>query len=446
MEAQAKVGWVKAPGAHQVPVGYRRSLAWFVASLALSLLALVDFRRGFLFPEYATRTPYFAFNPWHVAMLAIGLVGALASYRALRRYESKLGPLSLDGYVKGLTLLLFGLLVADLFTYRGVAAARAAAAGKLGAGWLEAFGVTGWLRPPALAVSYMLTVWHATLLGVLLAGLALTVLPHYLRPLFARTGLGGSLFGAAFALPQPFCSCCASVIAPSLVRRGASSQFTLAFVVGSPMLNLTALILAAVLLPAPYAITRVLAGVLLAVPVTYGVAWLADRWGDAKGDKRPGRWAQWASTWTSLYCRVFHLEELVRGRPMDTPATFLSSWLSVTLRIALLLVPTLFVMSMATAAIIQVLPDAFGNNVPSIVLAAVGGTLLMVSTWTEVPVAQQMIHAGLSGPAATMLVVLPPVSLPCLLLLGGATGRFRVVALLGLVVVGLGIAAGLAFL
>jgi hypothetical protein len=432
----------------QVPRGYRLDLMAFAAFLALALLAIVDFRRGFLFPaaEYLVRTPHFALSPWQGLMLVAGLAGLLASYRRMLGYEAKLKGVALEREVRWLAFALFGLLVVDVFTYRGVPAAQVAAGGRLGADWLEAFGVTGWLRPVALALSHLATTWHATFLGVLFAGLALTVLPRYLRPFFARTGLGGSLFGALFALPQPFCSCCASVIAPALVRQGASDNFSLAFIVGSPMLNLTGLILAVLLLPAPYAITRILAGVVLTIPVTYGVALLARRWG-APGMRAPQSWlGRWMSRLVGLYCRIFHLEELVRHRPLETPGVFLPTWFSISGHIALLLVPTLLVWSTAAAAIVQALPAPFGNNLSSVVLAAVAGTLLMISTWSEIPVAQQMLQADLFAPAATLLVVLPPVSLPCLLVLAGSIGRLRVVALLGLAVVVAGIAAGVVFL
>ncbi len=442
--------YIGAFQAQPVSAGYKWSLAGSVAFVALSLLTLVDFRRGFLFTQYPLTTAYFVFNPWHVLMLAAGVAGLWVCHRSLKRYEASPGSVIPAGYVKGLTFILFGLLVVDAFTYRGVPAARAVAAGKVGAGWLEAFGITGWLKPIALSVSYLLTVWHATFLGALLAGLGLTVLPRYLKSFFARTGLGGSVFGALFALPQPFCSCCAAVIAPSLVRKGASTNFSLAFVVGSPMLNLSTLILAAVLLPAPYAITRIVGGVILAVLVTYGVVRLAERWEDPAevpcAPKEPGPLVRWVSRWVDLYVRAFHLEELVRDRSLDTPGTFLSAWFSVSGRIAAILVPTQLVWSVVTAALVQVLPSAFGNNLPSVVLAAVAGTLLMISTWTEIPVALQMIQAGYSGPAATLLLVLPPVSLPCLMLLGGSFGRFRAVVLLGLAVVVVGIVAGVIFL
>jgi hypothetical protein len=434
----------------QVPTGYQLSLAAFVGFLALSLLAIVDFRRGFLFTTgvggYLTRTPHYAFSPWQGLMLAIGLAGLLVSYRSIKGYEIQLKGRNLERYLRRLAFVLFGLLVVDLFIYRGVPMARVAMIGKLGTGWMEAFGVTGWLRSVALALSYLAIVWHATFLGVLFAGLALTALPRYLKSFFTRTGFVGNLFGAVFALPQPFCSCCASMVVPSLTRYGASDYFSLAFVVGSPMLNLTALILAIMLLPAPYAIIRILAGIILTIPVTYGVARLADRWRATNESVSPNRLTQWILRLIAPYCRIFHLEELVRNRSLDTPGTFLSTWLYLSSRIALLVVPTLLIWSVVAIAIVQVLPPVFGNNLTSVVIASIAGTLMMISTWTEIPVAQQMIQAGLFGPAATLLVVLPPVSLPCLLILGGSIGRFRVVALLGLVVAVVGIIAGMLFL
>ena len=60
--------------------------------------------------------------------------------------------------------------------------------------------------------------------------------------------------------------------------------------------------------------------------------------------------------------------------------------------------------------------------------------------------ALQLIQSGFSGPAAALLVVLPAISLPCMMLLGGALQRFRVVALLSAAVILVGIVAGVMFL
>jgi hypothetical protein len=62
------------------------------------------------------------------------------------------------------------------------------------------------------------------------------------------------------------------------------------------------------------------------------------------------------------------------------------------------------------------------------------------------PMALQLTQPGYAGPAAALLVVLPAISLPCMVLLGGALQRFRVVVLLSIGVMVVGIAAGALFL
>jgi uncharacterized membrane protein YraQ (UPF0718 family) len=110
------------------------------------------------------------------------------------------------------------------------------------------------------------------------------------------------------------------------------------------------------------------------------------------------------------------------------------------------LVPTLWVWSVIASALFQTLPSAFGNNLPSVVVSAIAGTLFMISTWSEIPMALQLIQSGFSGPAAALLVVLPAISLPCMMMLGGSLQRFRMVAMLAAGVMIVGIVAGAMFL
>lgn len=139
-------------------------------------------------------------------------------------------------------------------------------------------------------------------------------------------------------------------------------------------------------------------------------------------------------------------DRIVAGRKVETPSQLIGAWLYASGRIALVLVPTLWVWSVLASAVFQTLPAAFGNNLPSVLLSAVAGTLFMISTWSEIPMALQLIQAGINGPAAALLVVLPAVSLPCMMLLGGSLQRFRMVALLPVAVMIVGIVAGAMFL
>lgn len=427
------------------PASYRGMMVGFIVFCALTLLTLLDVRRGFLFAEYPVRTFFHVFNPLHVPMLAVGIAGMFACYRGSTILEAQLSGTS--RYLKTLTLTILTLLVCDLFAYRGVPAARSMASGRIALDWLGAFGVTEWWKPLAQATSFLLNVWHATMLGILMSGLALTVLPVYLTPYVTRGGFTGSLFGAMFALPQPFCSCCSSVMAPSFVRRGASTTFLLSFVVGAPMLNVTTILLALALLPAPFAITRIVAGIVVTVLVTYAVARIADRWDGpdrAIREPKPG-WA-WMRRVGGAYLGLFDLDRIVGSRRLETPSQLIGAWLHASGRIALVLVPTLWVWSVIASGIFETLPSAFGNNLTSVVLSAVIGTFFMIATWSEIPMALQLIQSGYNGPAAALLVVLPAISLPCMMLLGGSLQRFRSVALLSIAVMIVGIVAGAMFL
>jgi uncharacterized membrane protein YraQ (UPF0718 family) len=152
------------------------------------------------------------------------------------------------------------------------------------------------------------------------------------------------------------------------------------------------------------------------------------------------------SAWTAPYTRLCNVDVLVEQSRLETVSAIAAAWCRASLSLAVILVPTLLVWSAITSVIVQLLPTAFGNNFTSVVLAAITGTLLMISTWTEIPVALQLIESGLTGPAATLLVVLPAVSLPCVMLLGGALGRFRSVVVLACAVMAAGIIAGIIFL
>jgi len=411
-----------------MPTKTSAALAGFVSFLAITLLTIVDIRRGFLFASYPVRTLFYVLTPAHAAMLTIGLAGAYASYASLRRVEA--GASDAVRMVRPLAFIIAALLVVDLFAYRGVPAARSIAAGRVNVDWLNAFGVTGWLRPAAQATSYLLNVWHATFIGVLMSGLTLTILTRWIGPYLTRQGLAGSIFGALFALPQPFCSCCSSVMAPSLVRRGASTNFILAFVLGAPMLNVTTIVLAIALLPAPFAALRIGAGAAIAVIVTAVVARLVPASAPA------------AAPWF----RGLDVDALAGAPGIDRPSKMIAAWLRASGRIAIVLVPTLWIWSVVAAMLFQLMPPAFGNNAATVVVAAVAGTFFMISTWSEIPMALALIQSGFNGPAAALLVVLPAISLPCMVLLGGALQRFRLIATLSIAVMLVGVAAGVLFL
>jgi uncharacterized membrane protein YraQ (UPF0718 family) len=223
-------------------------------------------------------------------------------------------------------------------------------------------------------------------------------------------------------------------MAPALAQRGASTNFLLSFVIGAPMLNVTTMALTVTMLPTPFALTRIVGGALTAIVITYVVARIADVWDAPRVGVRS---TSWAGSW---------LQQAADAGAPQTTSQLVTDWMSASVRFGLFLVPALWIWSVAAATIAQVLPPAFGNNFASVVLAALAGTFFMIPTWSEIPMALQLIGLGLDGPAAALLVVLPAISLPCMVVLGSSLRRFRMIALLSAAVMMAGISAGVLFL
>ena len=76
------------PALTTTPPSYRAALTGFMCCLVLTLLALLDVRRGFLFADYPVRTLFYVLTPWHALMLAAGAVGMFVFHRGLRSLEA----------------------------------------------------------------------------------------------------------------------------------------------------------------------------------------------------------------------------------------------------------------------------------------------------------------------------------------------------------------------
>lgn len=438
--------------------GYRISVVIFLASLVLLLFSVVDIRRGFLFSGYfkvGFPSTLFNLDPRHLPLLLIGALGVWLSYKYMAKAEKslKVRQESLKTLAKILAIAIGAVLIIDLFTYRGVPASRFLVSGEMGVGpgpmglgeAIPVGGFPGWLQPAAEGINYLLVVWHATLLGLLLGSLFL-VAGAGLVTRMQGSSFGAHLIGTSVSLVQPFCSCCAAPVGTALYRKGASLGPVLAFIVCSPMLNITGLILAAALLPTRFALLRIIGGVIVGVFITRGVSVLAARWvsRDASGEKEGGLF-EWSTKIVAAYSRLFQFEKLFSHDTVDSPRALISSWLGMAGRLARVMVPVLLVGSALAVYIVQLMP-ANGNNTIGVVGMAFFGTMLMVPTWTEIPFALALINNGLPGIASVALISLPAVSLPSLLVTAGAIRSLKVAVLLGLSVFIAGILAGILFL
>lgn len=441
----------EAPRTRQEPA-YMLTIIAFLASLALVLLVVVEIRRGLLFTladyvRIGAPTAIFYLDLRQVPLLLLGTAGVWLSYRRIVALEKTISrdTLKLAATLVGIAVLV--LLVADLFVYRGVAAYRIAAAAKIGIG--QAIPITAfpdWAQAVRQGLNYLALVWHATLLSVLLGGLFLALMAGRLQSWLSGTGFKAHLRGAALALPQPFCSCCSAPIGATLYRQGASLGTTLAFIVSSPMLNVTGLLLALILLPWEFSALRLVGGVAMGIFATYIVSVITARWTAApgRGLKQRNR-ASWFYAPLERYARLFDFQRLVNAQPGESPGALIRNWMITTWRLGRIIVPVILIGSIITAAAVAAIPSP-GDNLLGVVAAAAFGTLVMVPTWAEIPIASQLIEQGLRGPAASLVITLPAVSVPCLAIISGAITSLRVALLLGVAVFAAGLLAGVVFL
>jgi uncharacterized protein len=85
---------------------------------------------------------------------------------------------------------------------------------------------------------------------------------------------------------------------------------------------------------------------------------------------------------------------------------------------------------------------AIGNDLQWIVLMSAAGLLFVIPTAGEVPIVQAMLVLGVgAGPAAALMMTLPPISLPSLAMTGKVL-PIRVLGLVTMAVLIMGIAAG----
>ncbi len=427
------------------------TLVAFFATVVLLLATIVDMRRAFLldtgaYQKLGAPSAFLYYTPWHVVVLVSALLASWALFRLLRSVESGLDSNLLRRMRNVLGALLMGALIVDLFVYRIVQAQRVAAAGKASVAKTFAIdALPGWFRPVGEAVNFLLVVWHATMLGILLGALFLVLLcsSEGLKRVFRLTGFPGHLAGSVSALGYPFCSCCAGPIGASLYRGGASLNASLAFVVAAPLLNVTTLFLAVTLLPADFALLRIGGAVLLAVFGTWLVTLAVRRRPPVIVEEAGDRGLRWLER----MMRAFSFEQYVQQRRVETPSELVTTWLAMAWMIGRIAVPTLLIAAALVGWAAPILTSIGGGNTPTTVIFSVlVGVLFMIPTWTELAIAVPLIQQGLTGPAAALLLTLPAVSLPSLLVYGAALRDWRVPTLMAAVVAAVSLAAGLFFL
>jgi uncharacterized membrane protein YraQ (UPF0718 family) len=270
-------------------------------------------------------------------------------------------------------------------------------------------------------VTYLQAVWKALVVGLVLAAAVQVLLPGgwLRRALGSAGGVAGGVRGGLWSIPTLMCSCCAAPVAVGLRRARASLAGTVAFWLGNPALNPVVLVFCLAVLPWPWAVLRLAAGVAV-VAAGIAVAQVAERRGALAGP-RPEPAA-------------------ALPEPTGSPALrFARSLGGMSLRLLPEFLVVVFLLGMFRGVLFPI-GDGAGGGVLVVLLLVVAGLLLPVPTGAEVAVVAAALAAGAPpAAAAVLLVTLPVLSLPSVLMvravvpwrvLTGVVGSSAVVALL----------------
>jgi uncharacterized membrane protein YraQ (UPF0718 family) len=274
------------------------------------------------------------------------------------------------------------------------------------------------------AVAYGKAIWQAMVLGLLLGSALQELAPPTLIPgLLGRPGWRGVVAGTLLSVPGMMCTCCAAPVVIGLRRENASAPSAIAFWLGNTVLNPATLIFTGFVLGWQWTALRLLFGFLMIIAVT------------------------------SVVGRLGQDEELPREAvaPPANAEDFhptIAGWLARFLRLALGLIPEYLIIVLVLGAargwLFPQIGPVVNNSIVWVVAMAAAGLIFVIPTAGEVPIVQAMLALGVgAGPAAALLLTLPPVSLPSIAMTKSVFSS-RVLALVAGTILVVGIAAGFA--
>jgi uncharacterized membrane protein YraQ (UPF0718 family) len=291
---------------------------------------------------------------------------------------------------------------------------KAASSHKLGTSILSgssAASPSGWHAALSFSYHYMVSIWQALTLGLLVAAGIQELVPRdWLLRVFGRVGFRSTALAGAVAIPSMMCTCCAAPPTVSLSRSRASLGATLAFWLGNPVLNPATIVFMGFVLGWRWAALRIVIGVVLVL----GVASLANRLFGAKQLPDQARQAVDTATAPASQRPLIQRYFLTLGR----------------LCLGLLpeYVVIVLILGAVRAFLFPAMSPAIGHAVWLVIVLAIVGTLFVIPTAGEIPIVQTFMGFGLGAAGgAALMITLPAVSLPSLAMVGRAV-RARVLA------------------
>ena len=276
------------------------------------------------------------------------------------------------------------------------------------------------------AVAYGKAIWKAMVLGLLLgSGIQALIPANWVERALGSPSFAGTVAGGLMGIPGMMCTCCAAPVVVGLRRQRAAAGPSVAFWLSNTMLNPATLVFTGFVLGWNWTLLRML----LSIPMVFGLGYLANRF-------------MTRDTAAPLGARPTEV-----GHEASSLADVGRRWVTVFARMTLRLIPEYIVIVLllgaARAWMFPHIGPEIGEQWFWIAALAVAGMLFVIPTAGEVPIVQAMLALGMGvGPAAALLMTLPPVSLPSMAMLGRSL-PVQLLLVLAAAVVGLGVLAGL---
>jgi len=278
------------------------------------------------------------------------------------------------------------------------------------------------------ALAYGKAIWQAMLLGLLLGSAIQALVPaNWVARMLGKPNFASVAMAGAFALPGMMCTCCAAPVVVGLRARRASPGAAIAFWLGNTILNPATLVFMGFVLGWDWAVFRIVLGVLM----VFGLGQIANLMATPKEAEAAG----------------LQMSQLAAcGEDATDVRSILTRWWNIFVRLSVRLIPEyivlLLLLGAARAWLFPEIGPQIGNELYWIVVFAFVGMLFVIPTAGEIPIVQAMLALGMGvGPAAALLMTLPPISVPSLAMVAGSF-RWQTLAVVSAGVVVFGVLAG----
>ncbi|MDT2641123.1 permease [Enterococcus dongliensis] len=274
-------------------------------------------------------------------------------------------------------------------------------------------------------IAYFNSVWKAVVLGLIVGSLVQVLIPTQLiKKYLGGSKFRNSVFAMVLGMPTMMCTCCTAPVAVGLKRSQASVNSVVAFFLANPLLNPATLVFMGFVLGWKFTFLRLIFGVIAVL----GIATIVSKVSKAKRVHVPD---------TKMFDPI---EETQQG--------VIVRWIKAFGRLIIESIPAYIVIVFILGAFQGLLFPAvnsgqLNSGIIAIVLFSLVGTLFVIPTAGEIPVIQVLLALGLSsGPAATLLLTLPAVSIVSLSLLKPVF-TWKELGIIGSGIILLGIVAGI---